>query len=457
MNALSPKWIAVSLFTAAIALAGCETNNSSPAPAPAAGAPIVSGVPGGIGSGSTTNSLTVRDVNGAPIAGAVVTVTGSGTDFQATTDANGVAALSGAPDGEVTMSVSAPAFEPVTFRTRLPRGVTSLSLRAEGEWALGRPIALGAHALARAADGSTLTFSVDVAVLGSSAAAIETLTSSDFEVVGIDCGWGGPRDCASDATGGATGKDGVFVPDGRAESFALQPPAARRSYLVGVLAERSTAIRDWDARGPALRSFFTALGGNDVASLAVVERLGDATTSTVLGPFTSDGRRYFDAIERLGSLTGETPPALLESIIESIYRAAAVTASSLSDVDPTVLVLGTPWMTTAEIDAASALARERGVRISVVVQDNHGLPEMAVRTGGFVAPYEDPRQLGIIFHAMDALLAGTTPYYRMQFRIKGTPNTFVSGGNAKVRLRVRVPTEVPTRGSILTFDVPIGI
>jgi hypothetical protein len=42
-------------------------------------------------------------------------------------------------------------------------------------------------------------------------------------------------------------------------------------------------------------------------------------------------------------------------------------------------------------------------------------------------------------------------------RIKGVPNTFVSGGNAKVRLRVRVPTSLPTRGAILTFDVPIGI
>jgi hypothetical protein len=223
-----------------------------------------------------------------------------------------------------------------------------------------------------------------------------------------------------------------------------------------VLVERSTAIHDWDTRAPASRSFFRALGGNDVANLAVIERLGDATTLTVLGPFTSDGRSHFDAIERLGTSEGETPPAMLESITESIYRASAANERSLTDVDPTVLVLETPWMTTAEIDAASALARQLGVRISVVVGDNYGLPEMAVRTGGF-APYDDPRQLEIIFGAMDALLAGTTPYYRMQFRIKGFPNTFVSGGNAKIRLRVRVPTSLPTRGSTLTFDVPIAI
>jgi hypothetical protein len=72
-----------------------------------------------------------------------------------------------------------------------------------------------------------------------------------------------------------------------------------------------------------------------------------------------------------------------------------------------------------------------------------------------VAQYADPRQLGPIFGAMDSLLAGTMPHYRLQFRINGMPGVFVAGGNAKVRLRVRVPTTLPSNGSIITFDVPI--
>ena len=79
-----------------------------------------------------------------------------------------------------------------------------------------------------------------------------------------------------------------------------------------------------------------------------------------------------------------------------------------------------------------------------------------VRTGGFVAEIADPRQLGIVFGAMDALLAGTMPFYRMEFRIRGAAaNTFVSGGNAKVQLRVRVPTSLPSNGVFFSLDVAI--
>lgn len=57
-----------------------------------------------------------------------------------------------------------------------------------------------------------------------------------------------------------------------------------------MLVERSRRITDWDVRAPALKSFFTALGGNDLASLSTIETVGDATMLEVLGPFTSDGR-----------------------------------------------------------------------------------------------------------------------------------------------------------------------
>jgi hypothetical protein len=56
---------------------------------------------------------------------------------------------------------------------------------------------------------------------------------------------------------------------------------------------------------------------------------------------------------------------------------------------------------------------------------------------------------------MDRLLAGTTPYYRMQFRLTGPGGTFVPGGNAKVRLNIRVPTSLPSNGVMTTLDVAI--
>jgi hypothetical protein len=80
---------------------------------------------------------------------------------------------------------------------------------------------------------------------------------------------------------------------------------------------------------------------------------------------------------------------------------------------------------------------------------------MAVRTGGLVANVEDPRQLAMVFGAMDRLLGGAMPHYRTQFRLTGDPGTFVSGGNAKIRLKVHVPASIPNRGVFTSLDVAI--
>jgi hypothetical protein len=438
MNAL--RLPAVALLVA-LGMAACDSRPS---------------VPSGISDAppATVFALRVTDVTGTPIPGALVTITNGSALFQAQADDRGVAALAGAPSGDVTMSVAATQFESITFATRLPGGVQGLSLRAVGEWAVGRAISLGARMIERAADGSTLTFSVDVAVVGATSEAIENLTGADFELPVIDCGWGGPRDCASDAAGNATAGGGQFGADGGAQAFGLQPPSARRPYLVGVLAERSEAIGDWRARNSALKSFFGMLGGNDRASLAAFESIGGMTTLTVLGPFTDDGRSYFDAIDGLFAPEAD-PPAIVPSLSESIRRAAAARDAALTPLDASVLVVARSFLTVSEIDAVTALAQQLDVRVSTAGYDDFGLPEVAVRTGGFVAQYQDPRQLEMLFGAMDSLLAGTLPYYRLQFRIKGAPGVFVAGGNAKVRLRVRVPTTLPSNGSFISFDVPI--
>jgi hypothetical protein len=421
----------------------------------------LSGCSGGGGSsGSSAAALEVRttDVNGQPIGGALVSVAAGKVQRQTTTGADGSARLRDLPNGEATVSVTAVGFESETGSIKLQGGSEPPSwgvvLRATGAWAIGRAVVLGTRMIERAGDGSAMTFSVDLAVIGENSEAIQMLTSSDFTVYDIDCGWGGPRECASDATGNATGSGGNFRPDGPAQSFGLQPPSVRHPYLVGVLAERSTAVTDWNARAPALKSFFTMLGGNDAASLASVQTEDRGATLTVLGAFTNDGRTYLDAIDQLARPAGSAP-AMLDSLLESIRRAAAAGSGQIPGVERTVLVLATPWMSISDINTATALAQQLGVRISTVVQDNFGFPEMSVRTGGFVADVTDARQLGMVFGAMDRLLAGTMPYYRMQFRLVGSPGTFVSGGNAKVRMRIHVPTSIPSNGVHTSLDVAI--
>lgn len=436
---------AVVLLLTAIALAagGCGGGNGGTAS-------------GGGSASAAVVEIQVVDVNGTPIVGSVVTVTAGGVQRQTTTSADGSARLRDLPTGDAAVAVTAAGFESTTWNSALGGGSVSwgVTLNATGAWAVGRAVVLGTRMIERASDGSAMTFSVDLAVLGENSEALQTLTSSDFTVQAIDCGWGGPRDCASDAAGNATGSGGNFSPAGPAQSFSLQPPSVRHPYLVGVLAERSTEVTDWDARVPALKSFFATLGGNDSASLASVQTEDRAATLTVLGPFTGDGRTYLDAIDQLARPAG-SPPAILESLLESIRRVAAAGTGQIPGEERTVLVLATPWMSTSDIDAVTALARQSGVRISTVVRDNYGFPEMAVRTGGFVANVDDPRQLGMVFGAMDRLLAGTVPYYRMQFRVVGSAGTFVSGGNAKVRLRIHVPTSIPSNGVFTSLDVAI--
>jgi hypothetical protein len=420
------------------------------------------GIGGGISEPAGANAapdsldgrIRVYDVTGAPIEGAVVTITASGVTFQATTSATGSARFEDVPTGLADISVSAAGFDSKAFE--LETGpepepwLVEVTLDATGAWAIGRAIVLGTDMVERTADGGAMTFSVDVAVIGENSTALEMLTSSDFSLVSIDCGWGGPRDCASDAAGNATPN---FGHDGPPEAFGLQPPSARHAYVVGVLVERSEAVTDWYARAPALSSFFAQLGGNDVANLASVQTENGSATLEVLGPFTSDGSTYFDAIDQLAYPAG-SPPPLLEAILESIQRVADAEGFGIPGAERTVLVLTGQGMTVPEVDAATAVARKAGVRISTI-NSGYGLPEIAVRTGGFVADVSDPRQWAMVFGAMDQLLAGTLPYYRMQFRLKGSPGTFVTGGNAKIRLRITVPASMPNRGVWTTFDVAV--
>jgi len=373
-------------------------------------------------------------------------------EHHAVTDGNGTATITDVALGDTTVLVQAVGFESlsVTFALEgLARERLDFRLNAEGAWAVGRAVVLGTRVIELSSEGSSLTFSADVAVIDEDSQALETLTSADFSITFLDCGLGGTRDCASDAAGNETS---AF--DGDLDDFiGLQPPSDRHPYAVDVLVERSDAVTDWDEKAPALKRFFTTLGGNDVASLTSVQTENGSTAVTALGSFTNDGSSYLDAIDKLSRPAGN-PPELLEGLNDSIRRAAAAEGFGNSDVVRSVLVLARSELNVSEIAAAAALAQQMGVRVNTVGPINYGLPEIAMRTGGFVAEIVDRRQFAIIFGAMDRLLSATVPYYRLQFSLRGREGTFVSGGNVKVRLRIDVPHAMPNR-NIVTLDVAL--
>lgn len=409
---------------------------------------------------SATLEVRVVNVLDEPIGGAIVTVNSNGLQHQATTPASGNVSFAGLRSGPTTMSISADGFESESMLLELERGSQEwgFTLSSIGSWAIGRAIVLGTETVALADDGSHMTFSVDLAVIaGENSEPLQTLTEADFRIYIIDCGWGGSRDCASDAAANAAAGSGIYSSDGVARAFGLQPTWGRHPYVVGVLVERSGDGSEWDVKGPALGSFFTTLSGNDAVGLASVQVENDETTLKVLGPFTSDGNVYLGTIARLGTPANHRPPLMQTSLLESIRWTAAAVANEFPEREATLLVLSNPAFSVAEIDEAVTFAQQSGVHISTVTNayGGYGLPEMAVRTGGFVAQIDDIRQFGMTFSTMDQLLAGTLPFYRMQFQLTGVAGTFVPGGNVKVNLQIDVPTSVVNRGVLAQFDFAI--
>jgi hypothetical protein len=439
------------LAAPALVLAACGDGPSSAGIVipPGAAAPAV----------SAASELTIRvvDVTDASIAGATVTVTLPGLSREGITDANGSVILTGLTAGRMTVSIRATGFRSATFPTDYAGGTRRVQqqLRAELEWTLGRSAVIAARTVERASDGTTLTFSTDIGILNENADAMQTLTAADFAVQNIDCGWGGPRDCASDAAGNFTAR-GYFVADGPALSFAIQPAAARRPYVVGVLLERSTNVTDWATRGAALKDFLSVVGGNDLVGVATFQDRAGTVGLTPLGPFTRDGRTFLGSVDALAEPAGD-PPKIFATLGQMVELTAQARDQQSPGADAYVLVVATGSMTLSEINEISTLARRSKVRIAAIDTENGNwdVREASIRSGGFAIDFADRRQFSMIFGAMDRLLSGTAPFYRMQFRIKGPAETFVPGGHAKVRIRATPPASFPNIGVYTLVDVDI--
>jgi len=404
---------------------------------------------------SKTLAVTLVDVLGDPVEGATLTLTIGNSQRSELSAADGVATFDSVPFGAYSLAAEADGFEPVSVDGTWSPGSEGwkLSLVRTDAWAIGPAIILGTRMIDRSAVGDSLVFSVDVAVLtGKAPESLETLTAANFSLEDFDCGWGGPRDCASDADGNAALGYGSYGFEGPAQSFALHPGSSRRPYLVGVVAERSGDGSDWDIKGPVLKSFFAGPLGADAVGLASVQVDQDATTFDVLGAFARNGSSYLEAIDGLAGPAG-APPSIAKVLPDAIGWTAATNDFPESEANLLWLSQGS-HISLAERDEAVALARQSGVHLSSV-DGNPELGELAMLTGGFVSRIDDMRQYGSVFGAMDQILAGTLPYYRIEYRLVGEAGLFSSGGNVRIYMRIDVPTSYGTQPVRTQFDVAI--
>lgn len=411
--------------------------------------------------------LTIWNAFGEGISGAVVTVGVGSTVQRATTGPQGTVLISGLPAGEAGVSVEAAAYESLSIVMNLERGTQSLELEmsAIGAWAVGVATIRKSEVVEMAADGTSLTFSVDVSMItmvaGENPEPLTTLTDADFRIDTFDCGWGGPRDCASDAAGNATGNSGYYETNGIAQSFEQIAAPTRRPYIAGILVERTVQPLGWEHLpweylAPAMKSYVAALNGEDVVGLSSVQSENGATTLTALGPFTNDGASHLDEIDQAALPVAEdiayVEGRLYEELVQAIEWTAAAASSEFPGRDATLLLIAGPWLSLEQMYEVTALARASGVRISSL---GGGSVELAMRTGGFFTQLSDPRQYGMAMESADSILADASPVYRMQFTLTGAPGTFVPGGNVGLWMHIDTPSTIVNRGVYTYFTVAI--
>ena len=453
--AVRPFFGALVLAVCALSLAGCDSSGS-PESRTVRDVPV-----------TTANlDVLVKNELGAALVDVPVTVEIGSLQFVANTGSQGRARFTGLPLRDSTVTVEADGYETWAYVIGLQPGEQAWDavLKADGAWALARALVLGTDTVDLAADGTSLTFSVDVAVVsGETLQPVTNLADSNFRIYTIECGWGGSRDCASDAAGNLTGAYGIYSTDGVASAFELRSASTGAPWIAGVLVEPFWGSWDRDTLGPALKSFLAGVGGDNavgLASLAIAGwwdyDYGEATTLTVHGPFTSDGAVYAADVDTLGEPTADGSYVYEGRLQASLLHSIEWTATAAGDFPgrtPTLLLAAQPFLSLAEIDEAVTLARDAGVRISAIGGYH---PELALRTGGFIMDLDDARQYATAFGAMNRALAGELPFYRMQFTVTGDAGTFVPGGNARIYLHMDTPSPILNRGAQTVFDVTIA-
>lgn len=400
----------------------------------------------------------VKDVNERPISNARVQIRSGTTQLQALTDGAGEVTFTRLTAEQIVVDITADDFEPLTDQVVDPAEVgrgMGFTLAAEGAWAVGRPLILGTRVLEREDDGRAMTVLLDIAVIGGNSAPIRNLTGADFSWRGYEC-WA-PSYCASDAEDNFAGHGGAFSVEGIPQLRAFQEGGVRHPYIAGIAVERYDQYNEQEQIA-ALRRYFADLGGNDKAALFDYQHDGSGVVLTTRGEFTNAGEILAAAADDLAQPAGATPP-VAQVLTPLLSAVAAEEGFGLpGTLRHAVLLANRAELFLDEIRSVARTAVDAGVRIDAVEAFNNGLSRLAMRTGGASVQVSDRRQLPMVLGAMDALMAGTLPYYQLELRLVGAADqTFVPGGNASFALEVAIPADIPVRPAVVICDVAIPL
>jgi len=428
-----------------LAVAACGGGGSGGPSSTAATTPPVSTPPPSppppAGVGSATVQVTTT--SGTPISAVSVALNGSNGGRTATTDADGKAQFTDLIVGEGSAVTWLPGYRGAQGRFSVTRN-SNTNVKLVLEKVAEATVVLLATRPVASNDGRTLTVDLDLAVLDSNGAALETLTASDFELDGV-CDW---YTCVAGPDGRSTGSYGAQVADA---IFMPVPARARPAIAAAVLLDQSAEVALTDPTGlrlEAVSNFFASITPPDTVTFGTYQGVPATPALTTYGGFTSDTASFRATISDLAGRELGTNP-FYGAIADMIAFTAANTAAGSTELQRSVVAV---TMGNGEISecgdaaacwqamlAAAETGRAAGVSVVAVGPELSYAFQIATRTGGASALVEHPTQLPVIFSALGSIVARSLPYNRVRMALDGgKPGVFLPGGYLLGYLNIHV-------------------
>ncbi len=434
---------------------------------------------GGGGGGSApakvgSVAVTVTDLNGLVVPGASVEATVSNVSKSATTNASGVATLTGVKTGNGSLAVSRSTFKPKTVSVSVAENqTTNVTVALERDTK-----ATGGLISARVLAGqntTTLDFEIQVVVVDENSSAVSGLMAAAFSLASCtpDAATVDIADCVSDRSAPAFDAPYTVTGPGPAPSFQSVPGVTATSYAAALLFDQSLSIKTndpTDARLYSAREFLNRLGALDQASLSALA-YGNAAlipdTPVTIYPVDNPvfvglaavGPTFFSTLESLATLEGGQTP-LYEGLCQVMDFSAAKAPAGLKKA---VIVFtdgrndGNPaGAACRSADDSIAKSVATGVDIYTVGLsgdvDGQTLAALADGGNGAFMFAEDTAQLVTIYGSLGNLLSGSLSTYKLTYRI----TTPVAGGFAVGR-SVLGRLSVNTGAGTVTLPIVVRI
>lgn len=422
-----------------------------------------------------TLRVTVTDTFGVAVASATVEATVGSASRSGSTGADGVATLSGVAVGSANVAVSRATFVSQTVPATITENQTTdiavelvrATSAAGGSLTSRDP--LGAPTVG--GSGQTMTFQIELVIVGDDSQAITNLTAANFVLLPCAPDANTPRtDCIGGVSLDLDEPYESTTPT--AQSAPLVPGQTPEPYAAGLMLDQSQSISGSDPTGARLfsaKAFLDSLGGGDHALLSVFANDGTNTDAliptqplTIYPPFrdsttADDAPSYYDTLDSLVDLVGGGTP-LYESL--DLLREEVVTDATVPAGIAKAVVIFTDGEDTdcggantcrTRRDASIADAQADNLRVFTIGLstgvDFEALAALANDTGGAFLFAESAEQLIPLYGTVGDLLSLSLPTYRLTFNVSAdAAGVFMSGRSLIGRVEVTAGSNV--------FNVP---